>query len=319
MAARFGFAAAATLAALYCVALMWNPVTGLLPAVVFVCVAVGIHKGRRWNAYGGALFLLAVAAGAIIGELRVSGTLAAQLPVLTTAVVAVVFAGLMFVGGLSLRGGSPIPWLVLSGAVLLWMCSFKPFVIPSAAMEDTVLVGDQLYVRLTGASYAPARGDVIVFRYPLDPKQLFTKRVVAIGGDRVRIVNKALLVNGVAVNEPYVRHKTEYMSAFRDNFPSEPDFGLVGTWGKELASYVSGGELQVPAGKYFVLGDNRDDSLDSRYWGFVEPPAIVGRPWLVYFSAERTSEELSNPQQLTAPILMTPARIRWGRMGRVVR
>jgi signal peptidase I len=100
-------------------------------------------------------------------------------------------------------------------------------------------------------------------------------------GDRLKLVNKNLWLNGKQMNEPYVRHTTDYMDSYRDNFPAEPNVNLEpqGIW--MLQHHVQHGEVVVPPGNYFLLGDNRDASLDSRYWGFVTKEDFVGRPVLV--------------------------------------
>jgi len=185
-AVRIGLAAAILPAALYLVAVLFNPVTSLLPAIAFVCAAVGIWKGKAWSAYGCALFLLALAAGAMVGELRTWGHLAPGL--LWSAGFAAALAGLLIAAGRALGdGGRPAAWIAVSAATLLFLCTYKTYVVPSGAMEETLRVGDYLYVRLAGPSYLPERGDVVALRYPPDPKQVFIKRVVAVGGDRVRL------------------------------------------------------------------------------------------------------------------------------------
>ena len=152
-------------------------------------------------------------------------------------------------------------------------------------MEPTLLPGDFFLVRPLGNA-AIARGEIVQMRYPLDPRQIWIKRVVAVGGDRVRFHDKALILNGSPAAEPYVVHTTAYLDPFRDNFPAAPPAHLQGSWAAELPQYVANGELVVPEGKFFVLGDNRDNSLDSRYFGFVDRSGIIGRPVLIYYSTE---------------------------------
>jgi signal peptidase I len=172
----------------------------------------------------------------------------------------------------------------------------QAFVIPSASMENTLLIGDHVLVdKLT---FAPAgtvsqhllpyrdvrRGDIIVFRYPLNIKEDYVKRAIGVPGDHIRLVNKQLMLNGHLVNEPYVIHRTSYLDSYRDNFPVSPDPMLPASAVDMLQNHVTDGEVVVPAGHVFAMGDNRDDSLDSRYWGFVPRENIVGRPLFVYWS-----------------------------------
>jgi signal peptidase I len=174
----------------------------------------------------------------------------------------------------------------------------QAFQIPSESMMDTLLVGDYLLVnklcygeRGADNSLVPyqkiARGDIIVFHYPVDPKQHFVKRVIGIPGDKLRLVNKQVLINGVPLNEPYVKFLFPPDNMFRDNFPrldAPITLGLEGKWWLEMRKLVEDGQLIVPDGHYFVMGDNRDDSEDSRYWGFVPRENIIGRPLLIYWS-----------------------------------
>lgn len=167
---------------------------------------------------------------------------------------------------------------------------FPAFVMPSASMEKTLLLGDRFLVdRISTLLGRPLhRGDVIAFRYPLDPRETYLKRVVGIPGDRLRIRNKALYRNGTEVAEPYAQHVTSYMDVYRDNFPSTPNTPLPYRAQGMLDKHVVNGELVVPEGNYFVMGDNRDDSLDSRYWGFIQPADVIGHALIIYDSRDRS-------------------------------
>jgi len=173
----------------------------------------------------------------------------------------------------------------------------QAFQIPSESMENTLLIGDYLLVdklhygnnRLGGTILpyrAVKRGDIIVFHYPVHPVEHFVKRVVGLPGDRIRLINRRLYVNGLAANEPYVHYFRPH-DAFRDEFPRlDVSFvsALNGAWLLQMKKLVEDNQLIIPAGNYFVMGDNRDDSLDSRYWGFVPQENIVGQPLLIYWS-----------------------------------
>jgi signal peptidase I len=173
----------------------------------------------------------------------------------------------------------------------------QPYRIPSGSMEDTLLIGDFLLVNK--AIFAPPgpwrhllayepvkRDDIIVFHYPVDNSMHLVKRVIAVPGDRIHLHNGRVFVNDQPQREPFALYIPSFPNAFRDDFP-QPTYTdpAVGTrWWRELLQDVHNGDLTVPPRAYFVLGDNRNDSLDSRYWGFVPQKTIVGQPLLVYFS-----------------------------------
>jgi len=180
----------------------------------------------------------------------------------------------------------------------------QAFQIPSESMENTLLVGDYLLVnKLCYGGSGPgdhvmpyqkiARGDIIVFHYPVDPTQHFVKRVIGLPGDRLRILNKKVFINGKGLDEPYV-HFLDPISTvskeviYRDDFPRTDILvsNMEGSWWQQMRKLVEDGELIIPQGHYFVMGDNRDDSQDSRYWGFVPQENIIGRPLLIYWSVE---------------------------------
>ncbi len=213
----------------------------------------------------------------------------------------------------------------------------QAFQIPSESMEKTLLVGDYLLVDKVhyGQSrlwrwllpYHPIRRqDIIVFRYPVNPKQHFVKRVVAVPGDRVRLINKHVYVNGVRQDDNYATFNWEQHDKFRDNFP---DGGLYGDkisskWFLQARKLLEDNELIVPQDSFFVLGDNRDDSYDLRYWGFVPAENVVGRPLLIYWSMDRTipatasdapSDRLSSLAHNVANLV---EGLRWNRMLRTV-
>lgn len=181
----------------------------------------------------------------------------------------------------------------------------QAFQIPSESMENTLLVGDYLLVdklRYGGGGfsshvmpYRPVQhGDVIVFHYPINPIQHFVKRVIGLPGERVRLINRQVYVNGVPITEDYTRYTSSKHDAFRDDFPRTniPVPGLEGKWWLQMRKLVEDGQLIIPEGYYFVLGDNRDDSSDSRYWGFVPRENIVGRPLLIYWSVKNSNDDI---------------------------
>ena len=187
--------------------------------------------------------------------------------------------------------------------IALFVLTFvlQPFLIPSESMERTLLVGD--FLLFNKQVFAPAgkltqwllpyrdveRGDIVVFHHTR-PKYL-VKRVVGIPGDHLRIEDGRVLVNGTPLDEPYVALEPAPPSSFRDNFPAKvyTDPEVDPDWWRLMQSLTRNGELVVPEGEYFVLGDNRNHSMDSRFWGFVPRSAIVARPLVIYFSVMRPS------------------------------
>ena len=183
----------------------------------------------------------------------------------------------------------------------------QAFVIPTGSMEDTLLIGDHLLV--DKLAYAPSGsfskfilpyenpkdGDIIVFRYPVDISQTFVKRVLGSPGDHIKIIDQQVYRNGKKLTEPYVVHKSSYGDSFRDNFPnSEANFSQMDRGKEMLATNVVNGEVVVPPDSYFAMGDNRDNSLDSRYWGFVPRGNIIGKPLIIYWSYNASTESLAS-------------------------
>ncbi|MBZ2184761.1 MAG: signal peptidase I [Bryobacter sp.] len=219
----------------------------------------------------------------------------------------------------------------------------QAFVIPTGSMEDTLLIGDHLLVdKLTYSPKGPLskfllpyqdvqRGDIIVFRYPEDIRQTFVKRAIGVPGDRIRVVNKQLMLNGKPVQEPYKYHKTDYFDSYRDNFPSEPNMrvypGAEEMLNKHVRRYSANGEeiseVVVPPNSIFAMGDNRDSSLDSRYWGFVSRENIIGKPLIIYWSYESSTDRLAgspiNPEHLQDLALNFFSKTRWSRTFQLIR
>jgi signal peptidase I len=242
-----------------------------------------------------------------------------------------------------LTGDWPATIQSVSGtvAIAVFVVTFlaQAFTIPSESMEQTLLVGD--YVLVDKLCYGSAarwnrllpyrnirRGDVVVFHYPINPAQDFVKRVVAIPGDRVRLINKHVFVNGIPQQENNVQFISNVRNPYRDDFPrtDAPDYEVDAKWWKQMRKLVEDHQLIIPEGQYFVLGDNRDDSKDSRYWGFVPRENIIGRPMLIYWSSGSSDSDLSGSPTpsdrlfhiayaLTHVFQMT----RWGRTFRLVR
>src|ERR1700676_1242103 len=213
----------------------------------------------------------------------------------------------------------------------------QAFQIPSPSMENTLLVGDYLLVnKLTygGGSLGDfvmpyrrvQRGDIVVFHYPVNPAQHFVKRVIGVPGDRVRLINKQVFVNGVPLKEPYAHFSRPSNDSFRDSFPRlDVAAGETPEWWVQLRKLVEDGQLIVPQGHYFVMGDNRDDSYDSRYWGFVPQANIIGRPLLIYWSVRGAEGEVIAPSSVSDKLYHFAYAVthifqitRWNRTLRVV-
>jgi signal peptidase I len=168
---------------------------------------------------------------------------------------------------------------------------FQAFKIPTGSMENNLLIGDHLIVNkmifapsMTGLERALLprrdirRGDIVVFKYPADPERDFIKRVIGLPGDQLELRRKKVFINGQPIDEPYVQ--------FLEPPPAE---GTPRT--DDLR--VSYGPVTVPDGQYFMMGDNRDNSQDSRFWGFLPASYVKGQALFIYFSLDEGSSLLS--------------------------
>jgi signal peptidase I len=215
----------------------------------------------------------------------------------------------------------------ISVAILLFLVirtfAVEAFKIPTGSMERTLLVGDFLLVNkavygaqvpFTGirlpAFDDPERGDVVVFEYPRDRSKNYVKRVVGLPGDKVEMRRGAVYVNGVRQREEYVQHTQPGGDYYDPAFEWQKDFlapGIDPT--RYRPTRDDWGPILVPESVYFVMGDNRDNSQDSRYWGFVDRGLVKGRPLFIYYSFDRS--KLRPLPWLT--------EVRWGRVGNLVR
>ena len=231
-------------------------------------------------------------------------------------------------------------------AVLLFLAvralAVEAFKIPTSSMEETLLVGDYLLVNkaVYGAEVPflglrlpgwrePTRGEVVVFHPPHEPLKNYVKRVMGVPGDTLEMQEKTLFVNGREIQEKYVRHNDRSGDATHSDMKWQrnhllaggidpaPAYGEGGGGldGRRSSRYEyrpsrdNWGPISVPEGSYFVLGDNRDNSEDSRYWGFVDRKSIRGQPWRLYFSYDVSV--LHGVTWLRA--------VRWERVGQVIR
>lgn len=225
--------------------------------------------------------------------------------------------------------------------VVIFIVTFiiQAFRIPSPSMEQTLLTGDFLLVNKAQYGQGMAlerwlmpyrqvkRQDIIVFRYPVNPTQHFVKRVIGIPGDHIRLLNKRVYINGKPLREEYAVFK-DTRDLYRDNFPNGPNstYDMEAKWAVQKGKLVEDGQLIVPENSYFVMGDNRDDSADSRLWGFVPRENVIGTPLLIYWSMETdalaaqlaydSGDKLSNLAYLLGHAFRD---IRWKRMLRPVR
>ncbi len=295
------------------VAAIFQPVY-LLTAPIQIASGVTILRRRAWGGYGFALVyvanLMVIPIVTVDSSSRVPGLLA-------TAILGGVLTVIFFLAGSALSGAGAIlgrrwPWICLALASTMPFLFVRAYVMPSGSMEQTLLIGDHMLMRVFPQPTAH-RGSLLVFHYPLDPKQIFIKRVTGLEGDRIQIKDRVLYVNGARLAEPYVIH-TFPDNAELNDFPNRPNYasletvpGLLNAYTEMVENHVKNGEVVVPSGKYFVLGDNRDNSLDSRYWGFVDKAAVMGEPFLIYYSDAVTATD-SQRNPFTLP------KIRWDRM-----
>jgi len=183
----------------------------------------------------------------------------------------------------------------------------QAFEIPSSSMENTLLIGDHVFVNRVQFSpktrwvgpiipYSQIHDDdIVVFLSPAESDLYVVKRIIGIPGDRIHLRDGVVYRNGQALKEPFVVN-TGYNpnDPYRDNFPAvpPPDFSNVTSdWKLTMGSHIENGDLVVPPDSYFAMGDHRDVSYDSRYWGFIPKENVIGRPMFIYWSFEEPPDE----------------------------
>lgn len=221
----------------------------------------------------------------------------------------------------------------------------QAFKIPTGSMKNTLLIGDHLLVNKFEFAYPQGplarflpyrkihRDDIVVFKFPGDaddaqePGEHFVKRVIGLPGDHIRVVNRKVYVNGKEVPEPFVRNSYPGQMRPGDDFPPVTWGEMQGatpTWRAEFQNYEQDGQIVVPPGKYFVMGDNREESWDSRFWGFVPRKLISGRPLIIYWSYETPQGQyeqntLSDRLKQTAGMIVHFfSKTRWSRTFKLI-
>jgi signal peptidase I len=217
----------------------------------------------------------------------------------------------------------------------------QAFEIPSSSMEKTLLIGDHVFVnRIQFAPKSPwigpilpyrqiKRGDIFVFLSPVEPGLYVVKRVMGIPGDHIHLRDGVVYRNGEKLDEPYVIHNpNDSYNPYRDNFPAVPPSEFNGVnpdWALTMPQHIQGEDIVVPENSYFGMGDNRDVSLDSRYWGFVPKENVIGRPMFIYWSFETPPNQWEQREIgqrlgfLAHVVIHFFDETRWSRTLRVVR
>ena len=236
-----------------------------------------------------------------------------------------------------------IAGVLVSGLFIITFI-IQAFEIPSRSMEKTLLVGDHVFVdRLTAAPRARYvgplmpyrqihRGEIAVFISPIQPDLHLVKRIIGQPGDHIHLANGEVYVNGVKQNEPHVYHASRegYQpdAEYRDNFPRVSPIGVPGvtsTWSLELPLHVDHGDLVIPEKNYFAMGDSRENSYDSRYWGFVPEENLIGRPLFIYWSFDTPEDQYNRTswgdrvQFIFHVVVHFFDKTRWSRMFHPVR
>ena len=277
-----------------------GPIIILPLAIVPLCAGVGILRKRVWSAYGFATFILAQLLVFPVILLRPGSWTGRAHQIVFTVVCSLLLGILYLFSGRSLAAsggvrGKAFPWIIAAALATIPLFFVQTFEIPGSSMEETLLPGDRILAQTFPRPH-PQRGKMVIFLSPQDRSIDLIKRVIAVPGDHIRISRKVVILNGTALDEKYVVHNGE-QDFYPDDFPNELSLPDCAEGHEMLSQQVVNGEIVVPAGSYFVLGDNRENSLDSRCWGFVSSGDVIGKPLTIYDSINQTAEQASDPNQ----------------------
>jgi len=281
-------------------AVLLGPIIALPIAIIPLCAGIGILRHRVWSAYGFAMILFAQLLLLPIILLRHGYSTGHVIQMFLLALISLLLGTLFLSAGRSLAvsgaaRGRAFPWIVVAALSIAPFFFVQTFVIPGGSMEGTLLPGDRI-LATTFSPRHPERGKLLLFLSPEDRSLVLVKRVIAVPGDHIRISRKVVILNGTALDEKYVVHNGE-QDFYPDDFPNELSLPDCAEGHEMLSQQVVNGEIVVPAGSYFVLGDNRENSLDSRCWGFVSSGDVIGKPLTIYDSINQTAEQASDPNQ----------------------
>lgn len=189
--------------------------------------------------------------------------------------------------------------IIVAVALALVIRTFviQAFKIPSGSMLQTLQIGDHVLVNKFIYTFTdPERGDIIVFKYPEDPSRDFIKRVIGLPGEVIEVKDRIVYINGKPIKEDYL------------NKPNS-----------EFSVYNNASRRRIPPDCYFMMGDNRDNSMDSRKWGFLKSDLVRGKALIIYFSIRPGAEEYASAiKNFFASVVSFPGRIRWGRFGKLL-
>lgn len=278
-----------------------GPIVALPLAVVPLCAGIGILRNRVWSAYGFAMFQFAQFLLLVVLLLLPGYSTGLAPHIIVTAIGSLGLGILFLFAGRSLATsgaaqGRAWPWIVATVLLTAPFLFVQSFDIPSGAMENTLLPGDRIVTQMFPLR-TPERGQMILFFSPTERSVILIKRVIAIPGDHLHIVKNVAILNGKTLDEKYAKHEAGIEEFYPQDFPNAADLPGCAEGHEMLARQVVDGEIVVPTENYFVLGDNREDSLDSRCWGFVSSKDIIGKPLMIYDSIEQSSEQASDPNR----------------------
>jgi signal peptidase I len=289
-----------------------GPIVVLPITIIPLCAGIGILRKRVWSAYGFATYLFAQLLLLPIILLRPGYSIGHVIKLFLEAFIYLLLGILFLSAGRSLSAsgaarGRAFPWIVVAALSIAPFFFVQTFKIPGGAMETTLLPGDSI-LATTFPPHPPERGNLLLFLSPQDRSLVLIKRVIAVPGDHIRISRKIVILNGNALDEKYVMNKSGEEEPYLDDIPNDSSFQGCAEGHEMLSQHVMNGEIVVPAGEYFVLGDNRENSLDSRCWGFVSTGDLIGKPLMIYDSVDQTEEEAWSPH------LQWVWQTRWSRL-----
>jgi signal peptidase I len=312
---RIASIAAFAIAAIIVLAGLAGPIILIPFAIIPLCAGVGILRRRVWSAYGFAMFSFTQLLLIPIVLLRPGSLSGGPLKIIANVFGSLALGFLFLAAGRSLAAsgairGKALLWVVATALTTLPFFFVQTFSIPTGSMENTLLPGDRI-LALMFPRPTLEQGEMVLFVSPENRGAILVKRVIAVPGDHLRISRKVVILNGAALEEKYAVHNAGGPDFYPDEFPNEVALEGCAEGHEMLSQHVVNGEIVVPAGQVFVLGDNRENSLDSRCWGFVNSGDVVGRPLLIYDSINQTVEQASLPSEN----LM--GHRRWGRLFKV--